>query len=1200
MDNRLEVSHAIFIGIVVATFLFKTFRVLKSIEVCKECLVLLNKKVVENEKRFVNVCSERIYLLMYQAYFFISDYSNVIHYGQKLLPIHREQGEKAEEGALSLVLANLYQGQRKFAKAKDLYEKAIDIMIDTGNKQGEATAYQKLGTLFLSLGEYGKAKGCLKKALEIRIAIGDRDGEGLAYAKLGSVFKYVGEHDKAEGYLKRALAITKELGNRQGEGAMYGNLGTVFQFRGEYIKAKKYFEEALTIMTEVGDKKGEAAVCANLGTIFKSLGEYAMAKGFLVKSLAIMIESKDKEGEAASYGNLGTVFQLESEYMKAKEYHEKSLEITRNIGDRQGEATAYVNLGTTFQCLGEYLKAKEYQQKALAIRVEMGEISTLASCYRNLGNVFNFLGENVKAEEHFKKALEITTTIKDRHGEASAYGSLGSLYQSLGKYAQAKEFLERALVIRKEIGDIEGEAANYGDLGNTYRLLGEYTEARNFTEKALALRIKIGDRNGQGTAYGNLGTLFTHVGEYVKAKEYFEKSLAINKEIGNREGEAAAYGNLGVVFSTFGENFKAKEYFEKALVMAKVIGDRGREGATYASLGTVFHDLGNYAKAKEYLERALAIREEIGDKKGESGDYVNLGTVFQSLGQNVKAKEYLEKALAISTQIGDKNGETACYANLGTTFQFLGDYSKAAEYHEKALVISENIGDIKMQLHCHCSLAWVKCLKGNGQNAFENLVASIHTCEKLRVFLKNNDQFKIFLLDSYASPYLMLSTMFCVSGDPGTALYVLELGRARALADLLATQYSVENQISSNPQSWVGMESVMKKENDCTCLYVLDVFKNVSLWIIKTSGNVTFRRREFEINSNVQSNEVFRRFYISTKEYYEDRSLVSLNRKQLTSNSSQKDCLPGFRLVEEDEENQEPEPSLAQFYQMIIAPVADLLKEPEIIIVPDRALYRIPFAALPDESGKYLSETFRIRIVPSLMTLKIIQDSPADYHCQTGAVIVGDPKVGRVLYKGRVENISRLPCAGKEAEMIGRVLGVNPLLGEHATKQAVLQSINSVSLIHFAAHGDAERGEIALAPLRSTEVTPQEEDYLLTMAEISKVQLRAKLVVLSCCHSGQGDIKVEGVVGIARAFLGSGARSVLVALWAIEDSATEQFMGRFYEHLVAGKSASECLHEAMKWMRANGYPDVRQWAPFMLIGDNVTFNFGNKGASATG
>ena len=266
---------------------------------------------------------------------------------------------------------------------------------------------------------------------------------------------------------------------------------------------------------------------------------------------------------------------------------------------------------------------------------------------------------------------------------------------------------------------------------------------------------------------------------------------------------------------------------------------------------------------------------------------------------------------------------------------------------------------------------------------------------------------------------------------------------------------------------------------------------------------------------------------------------------------------------------------------------------PKIILVPDRNFYKVPFAALVNENGKYLSEAFRIRIVPSLTTLELIQNSPADYHSQTGALIVGDPDVGEVLYKGSRKTPLPLPCAREEAEMIGRLLGIYPYLGKQATKQAILKKVGSVSLIHFAAHGDAERGEIVLAPPPLTNKTPQEEDYLLTMADISEVRVRAKLVVLSCCHSARGQIRAEGVVGIAHAFLGSGARSVLVALWAIEDLATKHFMSRFYEHLVHGESASESLHQAMKWMRANGFSKVGQWAPFMLIGDKVTFDFGN-------
>ena len=158
----------------------------------------------------------------------------------------------------------------------------------------------------------------------------------------------------------------------------------------------------------------------------------------------------------------------------------------------------------------------------------------------------------------------------------------------------------------------------------------------------------------------------------------------------------------------------------------------------------------------------------------------------------------------------------------------------------------------------------------------------------------------------------------------------------------------------------------------------------------------------------------------------------------------------------------------------------------------------------------------------------------------------------------------------------------------------MLQAIPSVSLIHVAAHGNAERGEIALSPKCpkcTTNSFPQEEDYLLTMSDIFGAQVRAKLVVLSCCHSARGLVKAEGVLGIARAFLASGARSVLVASWAIEDEATEQLMTHFYKHLVRGESASESLHQAVKWLRSNGFPKPNQWAPFVLMGDDVTLDF---------
>ena len=132
----------------------------------------------------------------------------------------------------------------------------------------------------------------------------------------------------------------------------------------------------------------------------------------------------------------------------------------------------------------------------------------------------------------------------------------------------------------------------------------------------------------------------------------------------------------------------------------------------------------------------------------------------------------------------------------------------------------------------------------------------------------------------------------------------------------------------------------------------------------------------------------------------------------------------------------------------------------------------------------------------------------------------------------------------------------------------MLRETKSVALVHIAAHGRRGTGEIVLAPnLGWKSKTPMEEDYILTMSDIQAVKLRARLVVISCFHSGQGEVSSEGVVGMARAFLFAGARSVLASVWPLDDEATMELMISFYKHLRVGETASTALHKAMKCLR---------------------------------
>ena len=1009
----------------------------------------------------------------------------------------------------------------------------------------------QLGDKYKAQRRFVEAKQLFHSALIIIQTIGLKKEEAMAHERLGTVCMSLCEMQKAKEHLEKAVTIAKKIGDTKLEGGINENLGNVFYSLGEYQKAKEYYDKALAI--EISDRQKEGTINGNLGNVFVNLGEHQRAKEYYEKALAIAIEIGDKRGEGTTCGNLGSVFHSLGEYQNAKEYHEKALAIAIEIGDRQGEGRSNGNIGTAFQSIGQYQKANEYYEKALAIAIEIG----------------------------------------DRQGESGFNGNLGAVFHSLSEYQKAKEYYKKALAIAIEIGDKEGEVSNNGSLGNVFRSLSKYQKAKEYYEKALAIAREIGYRQEEGTEYMNLGTVFEYLGEYTKAKEYYEKALAIAKEIDDKETEGTINGNLGNVFYFFGEYTKAKEYYEE---VRAIVGER--KGEAYLNLGSVYFRLRENRKAKEYLDKAVGISIASRDRRIEAKATARLAGVFASAKDNQKAKEHWEKALTISRECGHRDVEASIYISLSNFYQSLGEYGKAEDCLEKAYSISSQIGYKMLEFESLLRIAQLKMWRSEIVEVKEYLLRCIAKYEQIRNFLKGNCEFKMALLEKHGtSPYRLLTDLLCNIQKFGDALYVEELGRARVLAEVMADKYSVESQISADPQSWFAIENIVRREGNSVFLYIAYRERQVLLWVLKANGDTCFRvTDEVDVDTLIDEQVcdvegIFKKsaagFGILSTENCEDRSLDDHVTTSLLRES---------RTPLRGGQTKDTERIHNLCYKWIIAPVADLLTEPEIIIVPDRFSYRVPFAVLRDESaGKYLSEKYRIRIVPSLTTLRIIQECPADYHSISGALVVGDPTVGEVLYKGRLTDITPLFCARKEAEMVGRLLGVQPLLGSRATKQAVLQAIPSVSLIHLAAHGNAERGEIALSPQRATNDIPQEEDYLLTMSEIQGVQVRAKLVVLSCCHSGRGLVKKEGVLGIARAFLASGARSVLVASWAIEDEATAKLMKHFYEHLVRGESASESLHQAVQWLRSNGFPEPSQWAPFVLMGDNVTFDFTKKG-----
>ncbi len=199
-------------------------------------------------------------------------------------------------------------------------------------------------------------------------------------------------------------------------------------------------------------------------------------------------------------------------------------------------------------------------------------------------------------------------------------------------------------------------------------------------------------------------------------------------------------------------------------------------------------------------------------------------------------------------------------------------------------------------------------------------------------------------------------------------------------------------------------------------------------------------------------------------------------------------------------------------------------------------------------------------------------------------LIVGNPSMPSLSPRlGELpQQLANLPGAEQEALAIAQLFNTQALIGQDATKAAVLERMPGARIIHLATSAivDKERGigsALALAPSGN-------DNGWLTAEEILNLKLNAELVVLSGCNTGLGKITGDGVIGLARSFISAGASSVIVSLGYVSDEATAFLMTEFYRHLQQNSDKAQALRSAML-ATMQKYPNQLDWGAFTLIGE---------------
>jgi CHAT domain-containing protein len=283
-------------------------------------------------------------------------------------------------------------------------------------------------------------------------------------------------------------------------------------------------------------------------------------------------------------------------------------------------------------------------------------------------------------------------------------------------------------------------------------------------------------------------------------------------------------------------------------------------------------------------------------------------------------------------------------------------------------------------------------------------------------------------------------------------------------------------------------------------------------------------------------------------------------------------------------------------YALLVTPLkATFDRASTWIVVPDKALHALPFAALIDPAtGHYLLEEKVISYAPSatLYIRALQRDRALVSRADQSVLVLGDPAFDHNLFP----DLPNLGGAEEEARGVANLYHTRPWrselrLGHEATRKAFLALAPQAAVIHLAVHTRVSYdypllSALALAP----DGGPPADPGALYAHEIYRLHLnKTRLVVLAACRSTGGPLS-EGLSSLARPFLAAGAPAVIGSLWQLRDKEAQEFFLDFHRRLLAGDDAAEALRKVQIACLGSSDKDLRDpslWAAFQLVGGVV-------------
>jgi CHAT domain-containing protein/Flp pilus assembly protein TadD len=797
------------------------------------------------------------------------------------------------------------------------------------------------------------------------------------------------------------------------------------------------------------------------------------------------------------------------------------------------------------------------------------------------------------------------------------------------------ESFQQSLKLYEEMNDKTTTAVPMNNMARLLSLHGDYDAARDYLEKTLAIFQESGQKGNVASILMNIGNVDYARGNHRLSLQNTLKALEIYQEIGDQFGATDALTNIAGLYEAQGNYDLALETFEKALKQYESLNAKPRAAVVMTSIGSVFSLKGGNDSAIRFLNDSLKIKNEVGDVEGKSTTLVEIGLVYSSAKKYSLAMDSYRKSLKISEELNDIEKIAQVNFLMAKDHYSTGNYALATELAERSYNAAAKIP--------HPDLIWqAKNISGkaymaqqdfnNAQKSFDD---AINAVEAMRFQVAGGEQETQRFFELRTAPYYAMVKLLINQNRYSEALNYAERAKGRVVLDVLQTgKIDVTKAMTSEEQQQekkinfelasinkqIYNESLNEKPD---AALLSDLKLNLEKLRLKQDAfrtalyaahpELQAQRGEGTVISFEKQADIFPDHSTALMEFVvtDENTYLFVLTPVSTTNPSL--ILNAYTIPESDRSlakrvevfrNQLAtrigfRNSAKELFDLLIKPAQkDLKDKTTLVIVPDGALWQLPFQAVMASSDRYLVEDYAISFSPSLSVLsQMLKQKKEDGATKSLEKLLafGNPSLGKTTAKEmkltyRGEKLVPLPQAEKEVERIAKLYSSDSkvFIGVEAGEDRLKAEAANYDVLHMATHGVFDDKSPMYSHLVLSQSTdPSKEDGLLEAWEIMKMDLQADIVVLSACDTARGKIgSGEGVIGLTWAFFVAGCPATVVSQWEVESASTSELMLAFHENLKkSGLTVSKALQQAeLKLLRSDQYRHPFYWAPFVVIG----------------